>query len=102
MYSLHKIYGGDLKNQGSESFRFTIKDFKKVRGAFCSGGVNLSLNFDNGRKVFLHKFEFGKATDCPPNKRSFIFEKDLDMELISGVVSGTMGQQTSVYLILEK
>jgi hypothetical protein len=102
MYSLHKIYGGDLKNQGSESFRFTIKDFKKVRGAFCSGGVNLSLNFDNGRKVFLHEFEFGKATDCPPNKRPVIFEKDLDMELISGVVSGTMGQQTSVYLILEK
>jgi hypothetical protein len=50
----------------------------------------------------LHSFEFGKAMDCPPNKRTLIFDKNIDMELISGVVSGVMGQKTSVYLILEK
>lgn len=101
MYSLHKIYGGDLKNQGSESFRFTIKDFKKVRGAFCSGGVNLSLAFDNGKKVLLHGFEFSKKPDCPPNKRPLFFQEPIEMEYISGVVNGTMGNESSVYLILE-
>lgn len=101
MYSLHKIYGGKLENQGSESFRFTIKDFKKVHGAFCSAGVNLSLAFDNGKKLMLHGFEFGKNTDCPPNKRPIIFDEDIEMELVSGVVSGEMGTNGSVYLILE-
>lgn len=102
MYSLHKIYQGKLQNQGSDSFRFTIKDFKKVSAAFCSGGVNLSLAFDNGKKVMLHSFEFGKNTDCPPNKRPLKLSEPIEMEIISGVVSGLVGTETSVYLILEK
>ncbi|HNQ68825.1 MAG TPA: hypothetical protein PKN32_10630 [Bacteroidales bacterium] len=98
---MHKIYEGKLQNQGSESFRFTIKDFKRVQAVFCSGGVNLSLAFDNGKKVLLHGFEFSKNTDCPPNKRPVIFSEAIEMEIISGVISGTMGKDSSVYLILE-
>lgn len=101
MYSLHKIYEGKLKNQGSESFRFTIKDLKKVHGAFCSGGANLSLAFDNGKKVVLHGFEFSQNTDCPPNERPIVFEEAIEMELISGVLTGEAGKTASVYLILE-
>lgn len=101
MYSLVKIYEGKLKNQGSESYRFTIKAFKNVHGAFCSGGVNLSLAFDNGKKVVLHGFEFSREIDCPPNKRPVLFNEPLEMELISGVVTGETGRDASVYLIMK-
>lgn len=101
MYSLNKIYEGQLKNQGSESFRFTIKDFKKVHGAFCSGGANLSLAFDNGKKVVLQGFEFSHSLDCPPNKRPIFFEQAIEMELISGVITGQPSADSSVYLIME-
>ena len=100
MYSLVKIYEGKLKNQGSESYRFTIKNYKKVQGAFCSGGANLSLAFDNGKKVVLHGFEFSREIDCPPNKRPVLFKEPLEMEIISGVVTGNAGTDTSVYLII--
>lgn len=101
MYSLHKIYQGQLQNQGSESFRFTIKDYKKVKAAFCSDGIDLSLVFDNEKSVMLHGFEFNKNKDCPPNKRVIEFDEAIEAEIISGVVSGEMGKQSSVYLILE-
>jgi len=101
MYSLHKIYEGKLVNQGYESFHFTIKGYSKVHGAFCSGGVNLSLAFKNGKKIMLNNFEFSQNTDCPPNKRPLLFDKPINMELISGVASGKMGNFSSVYLILE-
>ncbi|MFH2143036.1 MAG: hypothetical protein ABIJ97_11470 [Bacteroidota bacterium] len=105
MYCLHKIYEGKLKNKGSESFRFTVKDFKKIRGAFCSGGTGLSLVFDNGRTVMLRNFEQRESTDIPPNKRPLIFEEKLNNEIITGVIMAmdnpSPTKNHSVYLILE-
>ncbi len=101
MFCLLKIYGGIPENQGSEAFCFTKKGFKRVLGAFCSGGADLSLVFDNGNKVVLHGFEFVKNSDCPPNKRLFIFQEPAEAGLIYGVVSSQTGKGVSVYLILE-
>lgn len=102
MYCLNKIYQAGLQGRSSESFRFTIKDFKKVHGAFCTGGTNLSLAFDNGKNLKLNGFEFMSAMDVPPNKRPVLFKEPIETDLISGVVTGTPGQKASVYLILEK
>jgi len=106
MFCLVKIYQGKLKNNGSEAFRFTAKDYKKVHGAFCSGGTGLSLVFDNGRIVMLRNFEQRESTDLPPNKRPLLFEEKVNKEIISGVITGlenlTPAQNLSVYLILEE
>jgi len=105
MCYLHKIYEGKLANKGSESFRFTMKGFTRVMGAFCSAGNTLSLAFANGRKVVFDKYEAGSNRNVPPNKRPMLFDKPLQMELISGVITGidelSPAENQSVYLILE-
>ncbi len=105
MCCLHKIYEGKLSHKGSESFRFTVKGFTRVKGAFCSAGNTLSLAFANGKKVVIDKYEAGSNSDVPPNKRPLLFDKPLQMELITGVISGidelSPAQNQSVYLILE-
>ena len=104
MYCLVKIYEGNLKNQGSESFRYTIKDYKKVHGAFCSGGTGLSLVFDSGQKVLLRNFEQRKSLDVPPNKRPILFERGINAALITGVLTkmeDDLPEQCSAYLIVE-
>lgn len=106
MYCLVKIYDGNLANTLSDAFRFTVKDYKKVCGAFCSSGTNLSIAFDNGRKIFCRNLEQKRNTDIPPNKRPLFFEKTLECELISGVITFTdnsnIVQNISAYLILEE
>ena len=104
MCFLLKIFDGNLENNGTKSFEFTIKDYKKVRGVFASGETNVSLAFDNGRKVMLRNFEQRKTNDNPPNKRPLIFDKAIDMEIIKGVITSINKEITkeSIYLILEK
>jgi len=66
----------------------------------------LSLTFDNGKEVLLRNFEFQAAMDTPPNKRPFIFEKPVQMEIISGVICNELripaSNNVSVYLIMEE
>ena len=106
MYFLHKIYQGNQANKGSESFSFTVKDYKKVCGVFCSGGTALSLVLDKQKKIIIRNFEQRNTSDIPPNKRPLLFEKSIEMDLISGVISNTDGtpieRKVSIYLILKK
>ncbi|HBS88091.1 MAG: hypothetical protein A2W91_05550 [Bacteroidetes bacterium GWF2_38_335] len=106
MYSLVKIYQGNLKNQNNEAFRFTVKDYKKVCGAFCTGGTYLSLAFDNERDVMLRSFEQREMMDVPPNKRPVFFKRNIEMDIIKGVITkkGTFKPKDvfSVYLIMQK
>lgn len=102
---LVRIYKGTLEGRNSEAFRFTIKDYKKVLGAFSIGGNELSLVFNNGNTVLLRNFEQQKSLDVQPNKRPFLFERPLCMELITGVIRRIEAKSkeiVNVYLILEK
>ena len=85
------------------SFEYNSNEFKKLLSVFCSPDVQLSLVFENGKKVAIRSFNFKKGTSVPPNKRAFIIEKNLDKELISGVISRTKNNngQLAVYLILQ-
>ena len=104
MYCLVKIFEGSLVNRLSDAFSFTVKDYKKVHGAFCSGGADLSIAFESGRKIFFRNFEQRASTDFPPNKRPVFFEKVLDNETISGIIAFTDNARkvdnVSVYLLL--
>ena len=104
MYCLVKIYEGSFANRWSDAFLFTVKDYKKVHGAFCSGGADLSIAFESGRKVFFRNLEQRTSTDFPPNKRPVFFEKVLESETISGVIAFTDNAKRvdniSVYLLL--
>lgn len=104
MYCLVKIYEGSFANRLSDAFSFTVKDYKKVHGAFCSGGADLSIAFESGKKVLFRNLEQRTSTGFPPNKRPVFFEKALDMEIISGVIAFTDNAKrpdnVSVYLLL--
>jgi hypothetical protein len=102
MYYLHKIFEGNLKNHGSASFRYTANEHKKVCGAFCSGDSSVSLAFRNKGTVVLHNLHFGNAMDSPPNKRPLLFPEKIAMDMASGVVTGGIKKDVSVYLIVEK
>ena len=104
MCYLLKIFDGELKNNGTKAFEFTIKDYKKVRGVFASGETNLSLAFDNGKNILVRNFEQRNTSDNPPNKRPLLFDKAIEMEIIKGVIisiNKTITKQ-SIYLILDK
>ncbi len=87
-----------------QSFEWNSGEYKKLKAVFCSPDVQLSLAFDNGRKISLRGFEYQESKDTVPNNRNFRIVKDLDNEVISGVVSKSEDNKEpiSVYLILEK
>ncbi len=62
-------------------------------------GDTLNLVFDNHKNLVLQGLSAAQI-DCPPNQRIFRLESKIETELISGVVSGTVDQWASVYLIL--
>ena len=104
MYCLVKIYEGSFANRLSDTFSFTVKGYSKIHGFFCSGGADLSIAFESGRKIFSRNLEQRTCTGFPPNKRPFFFEKPLENELISGVITFTdkakRPGEVSVYLLL--
>ena len=105
MINIVKIYNGELVNQGSNSFEWVNKDYTKLKSVFCSPGVNLALAFENGRKIMFRALEQRESVGIEPNKRVFELEKELQKEIISGVVSRTeptSSNEASIYLILEK
>ena len=89
---------GSLKHQ---TFEWNTEEHKKLKAVFCSPGTQLSLTFENGKKIILRGFECRESKDTKPNNRVFKIEKDLDNEIISGIISKA-GGTASVYLILEK
>ena len=103
MPSLIKI---PIKVSGLVHHRFEWKSekYKKLVAVFCSPDVDLALVFNDGREVFLRQFDFKKAISIPPNSRVLFIDKDLDDELITGVVSikNVKEQEKSIYLIVEK
>ena len=101
MYSLHKIFEGNLADHGCASFRYTAKEHKNVRGAFCTGNCSVSLSLQNAGKVFLHNFYLGTATDVPPNRRPVLFPNTVKMDMANGVITGAIKKDISVYLIIE-
>jgi len=86
-------------------FEWKSGEYKKLVGFFCSPDVQLAMVFNDGKQVFLRQFDFENAPSVPPNSRVMFVNKDLDNEVITGVVS-LMKQpkyfDKSVYLILEK
>ena len=101
MYYLHKIFEGNLQEHGCASFQYTAKEHKNVRGAFCTGNCSVSLSLQNAGKVFLHNFYFGLNTDVPPNQRPILLPKSVKMDVASGVITGVIKKDISVYLITE-
>ena len=107
MPSLIKI---PIKVNGLAHHRFEWKseNYKKLKAIFCSPDLELALTFNDGREVFLRQFDFNKAISIPPNSRVLFVDKDLDNELIIGIISvGNIKSvnnkgQLAVYLIVEK
>jgi hypothetical protein len=100
-----KIYQSELINQGNNRFEWLNTDYKKLKSVFCSPGVNISLAFNNGKKLFLRGFEYRDSKRISPNKRTIEVNKDLENEVISGVISKTettSSNNASIYLVLEK
>ena len=87
-----------------QAFEYNSNAFKKLVGVFCSPAVQLSLVFNNGRKVFVRGQEYQASKDTIPNHRVFRINKVLDNEIISGMISKAEAntRPISVYLILEK
>lgn len=105
MISLVKIYQGELNNQGHKSFEWLNKDYKKLKGIFCSPGVNLSLAFNSGKKLMFRGFEQGDAIHQSPNDRIIKVSENLGKEIIIGVINKTeptSSDNAAVYLILER
>ena len=93
-----------IENEVAHSrFEWQSGSYKKLIAVFCSPGVQLALVFNNGKKVFLRNWDKQKSSDIPPNSRVFFVDKDLDNEIISGVVSKNPKERhKSIYLIVEK
>jgi len=87
-----------------QAFEYNSNEFKKLIAVFCSPAVQLSLVFDNGRKVFVRGMEYQESKDSIPNHRVFSINKTLNKEIISGVINKTKRHigQLAVYLIVEK
>jgi len=85
-------------------FEWNSGEYKKLVGFFCSPDVQLALVFNDGRQVFLRQFDFENAPSVPPNSRVIFVNKDLDNEVITGIVSisNLKEQEKSIYLIVEK
>ena len=100
---LIKIYESNKENL-HQKFEWNSGEYKKLLSVFCSPNVQLSLVFENGKKIAIRAFNFKNGTSVPPNNRAFRIEKDLDNEIISGVISRVENNKDpiSVYLILEK
>jgi hypothetical protein len=101
MYYLHKIFEANNSEHGSASFRFSAREHKNVRGAFCTGDCSVSLAFKNQGTVVIHNLHFGNAIDTPPNERPILFTEKISMDMASGVITGGIKKDVSVYLILE-
>lgn len=108
MFCLHKIYEGSPRI--SDAFRFTAKDYQKAHGVFASGPAELSLAFDNGEKLLIRNFEERFSSHIAPNKRPFLFNREINQKLVSGVITGLKIKEKdmerlnviSVYLIVSK
>ena len=85
-------------------FEWKSEKYKKLIAVFCSPDVELALVFNDGKEVFLRQFNFKKAVSVPPNSRVLFIDKDLENELITGVVSvkNLKEEEKAIYLILEK
>ena len=103
MLHLVKIFESNLEDL-HQRFEWNSGEYKKLISVFCSPDVQLSLVFDSGKKISLRGFEYQESKDTAPNNRNLRIEKDLDNELISGIISrvGNNKRQISVYLIVEK
>ena len=84
-----------------QTFSWNSGSYKKLKAIFCSPKVDLSLLFNDGKEVFMRGFEYGEVKHTAPNNRAFYLDKELQNEVIIGVVSKTEAQ-SSVYLIVEK
>ena len=84
-------------------FEWNSREYKKLIGFFCSPDVQLALVFNDGRQVFLRQLDYEKMPSVPPNSRVIFVEKELDNEIITGVISHNNNEgPLAVYLILEK
>lgn len=103
MLHLIKIFESDTENL-HQRFEWNSKEYKKLKAVFCSPDVQLSLVFDSGKKLAIRSLEFEKSKDIIPNNRNLKIDKDLDNEVISGVISKSENNTglISVYLIVEK
>jgi hypothetical protein len=102
MYCLDKIFEANTSEHGSASFRYTAREHKKVRGAFCTGDCSVSIAFQNQGALTLHNFHFGNALDTAPNKRPVLFPQEITMDMASGVITGSIKKDVSLYLIFEE
>jgi hypothetical protein len=87
-----------------QRFEWRSGEYKKLFSVFCSPDVQFSLVFNSGKKILLRGFEYQKSKDTAPNNRSLRVKKDLNNEVISGIISriGNNKRQLAVYLIVEK
>ena len=91
-------------NTAHHRFEWKSEEYKKIVGFFCSPNIQLALVFNDGRQVFLRQYDFENAPSVPPNSRVIFVNKDLDNEVITGVVSIKNLEEgnKAIYLILEK
>lgn len=86
MYSIVNIFSGKPENNGHQSFNYELNSYRKVCGVLFTGGVSLSLAFDNGFKIIMSNYENYDSLSIPPNKRAIFFEQELKMKLVSGTI----------------
>ena len=87
-----------------QNFEWNSEQYKKLIAVFCSPDVQLALVFNDGREVFIRNFNFQKTKSVPPNSRVMFINKELENEVITGVLSiqNLESEDKAVYLILEK
>ena len=93
----------ELEGMYHHRFEWNSGEYKKLIGFFCSPGVQLSLVFNDGRQVFLSQFNLDNTASVAPNSRVLFVDKELQNEMISGVLSykGPHKKPLAVYLIVE-
>ena len=90
---------GDRTHQ---TFQWQSNKYEKLTAVFCSPETQLSLAFDNGKKVAIKSLNYEGTLRVPPNGRVFYINKELNNELILGVLSIFAKKNASVYFLLEK
>ncbi len=102
MFSIVKIYGGELQNDETCSFDFTTKSYYRVFGLIITGSAEVSLIFDKESRLFLNSMDIETTKSTKPNRRAFMFVKDIKEDFIKGTIKKLdRAGKVSVYLFIK-
>jgi len=99
---IERIFGAQLKAGEAQELVYVPHIIqRRAVGLLFSNDVSLSLSFDNGTNLMFNQFPANQSPDFAPDQRIVELDKQLNCEVIKGMVISKTTQTANVYLLIE-